>query len=328
MNTYPDIRMRRLRLTETSRKMFGAPLPGPEKFLWPVFVIEGQGREIPIASMPGQFRYSIDRLERAVEKVAAMGIGGLMIFGVIDDELKNATGSYSGDENGLVQRAVRQLRKSFPDLLIFTDVCLCGYTSHGHCAPLAADGGIMNDAALSLLADAAVSHARAGAQGVAPSAMMDGQVAAIRKALVENSFHDTLLMSYSTKFASSMYGPFRDAADSAPGCGDRKSYQLPYNDRRQALRESLQDEVEGADILMVKPALFYLDIISELRERTELPLAAYNVSGEYSMIQAAAANGWGDLRAMARESIAAINRSGADVILSYWSNQYDELFKD
>ena len=227
-----------------------------------------------------------------------------------------------------MQEAIQVLKKEFPHLVVMTDVCLCAYTSHGHCGPLNPTGDVDNDPALDQLAEIALSHARSGADCVAPSAMMDGQVQAIRKGLDEGGFQDTLLMSYSTKFASSMYGPFREAEQSAPGKGDRQGYQQSYRDPRQAVRESIFDEDEGADILMVKPALYYLDIISKLREQTDLPLAAYNVSGEYSMIHASADRGWGDLRAMARESVAAISRAGTDIIISYWANRYDELFRD
>lgn len=326
MNQYPHLRLRRLRKNEGIRKMMGADLPGLEKFLYPVFVVEGQGKRIPIASMPGQWRLSVDMLRPELEPLVAAGLGGVLLFGVVEAARKDATGAYARDDEGVAQQAIREIRRDFPELLIFNDVCLCGYTDHGHCGPLKADGSVDNDAALEILAKAAVSYAAAGADGVAPSAMMDGQVAAIRRALSEARLDDTILMSYSTKFASAMYGPFRDAAASAPGHGDRRQYQAPYNDLKQALRESAMDEAEGADILMVKPALFYLDIIARIREMTRLPLAAYNVSGEYSMLVAAAERGWGDQGSMVRESIAAISRAGADIIISYWANRR-EIFK-
>ena len=287
--------------------------------------MEGEGKEIPIESMPGQFRYSIDKLIPAIEPVAKMGVGGIMLFGVVDDNRKSLSGDYAFSGDGLVQKAVIEIKKHFPELTLFTDVCLCAYTDHGHCGILGKAGDVLNDPSIEILAKIAVSHAEAGADAVAPSAMMDGQICEIRNSLDENDFTDTILMSYSTKYASSMYGPFRDAADSSPGKGDRKSYQLPYNDVNQAIRESEFDEDEGADILMVKPALFYLDIIARIAENTDLPVAAYNVSGEYSMIHASAEKGYGDLHAMARESIAAISRSGADIILSYWANQLGEI---
>ena len=325
MKNFPDVRLRRLRRTPAIRRLFDAPPPPPSKFVWPVFVVEGEGRREPIDSMPGQERLSVDTLLRALEPVAAQGIGGVLLFGQTEDA-KDAGGSGAWDERGVVQRAVPAIKRAFPELVVMTDVCLCAYTEHGHCGPLGRDGQVDNDAACGLLARVAVSHAAAGADVVAPSAMMDGQIKAIREALEENALEQTLLMAYSTKFASSMYGPFRDAENSAPSAGDRKGYQASYGNLRAALRESAFDEDEGADILMVKPALFYLDVLAELRARTDLPVAAYNVSGEYSMIHAAAERGWGDLNAMARESLAALDRAGADLLLSYWAPRYRELF--
>jgi porphobilinogen synthase len=307
------------------RRMLEAPFPGPERFMWPVFVVPGSGVCEPIDAMPGQCRYSVDALIEALGPVAAMGISGILIFGLADDNGKDAAGTSAFDPQGTVQDAVRAVRNAFPDLLVFTDVCVCAYTSHGHCGPLLASGQVNNDAANAVLAKVAVSHADAGAHGVAPSAMMDGQVAAIRGALDAAGLTDTILMSYSTKFASAMYGPFREAEKSSPQAGDRKGYQASYGDLATALRESDLDEAEGADILMVKPSLFYLDVLARLRERTDLPIAAYNVSGEYAMLIATAERGWGDLHAMVRESIVALDRAGADIIISYWANQYDEI---
>jgi len=249
-----------------------------------------------------------------------------LLFGQTEQD-KDEGGSGAFDERGVVQQAVPAIRRAYPELVVMTDVCLCAYTAHGHCGPLAPDGSVDNDAANGLLARVAVSHAAAGADVVAPSAMMDGQVAVIRAALEENGFDQTLLMAYSTKFASSLYGPFREAERSSPSSGDRQGYQASGGNLRAALRESDFDEDEGADILMVKPALFYLDVLSRLRERTDLPLAAYNVSGEYSMLIAAAERGWGDRDAMARESLTAIRRAGAEIILTYWAPRYRELFK-
>ncbi len=320
MSKFPETRLRRLRRTDSLRKLTGQPHPTLEKMIWPVFVVEGENQKIEISSMPGQFRMSADELCRAVEPLAEKGLGGLMLFGVIDDELKDAAGSAAFADNGLVQCAVERLKVEFPDLTLFTDVCLCGYTDHGHCGALHAGTEVDNDETLKLLQKIALSHAAAGADGVAPSAMMDGQVAAIRKALEANDYSDTILMSYSTKFASALYGPFRDAADSSPQSGDRKAYQLDPLDRRQALRESKMDEEEGADILMVKPATFYLDVISEIRKNSDLPLAAYNVSGEYAMIHALANSGGGDLNTLAMENLAAIQRAGADILITYWAN--------
>ena len=323
---YPQLRMRRLRQNAATRNLTGSALPPLQKMLWPVFVIEGTARKEPIDSLPGQYLSALDPLLKALETVGASGVHGILLFGHIDSARKDIRGAYAYCEDGLVQRAVRKIRDTFPRMLVFTDVCLCGYTDHGHCGPVDATGIVNNDETNLLLAQTAVSHAAAGAHGVAPSAMMDGQVTAIRQALAENGLDDTILMSYSTKFASAMYGPFRDAAGSAPSHGDRTAYQAPYTDARQAIRESLLDEAEGADILMVKPALFYLDIINRIRNESHLPLAAYNVSGEYAMIHAAARNGWGDLHAMAREALTSIGRAGADIIITYWANQYSEIF--
>lgn len=325
---FPEIRLRRLRRTAGLRKMLGQPLPGPEKFVWPVFLREGRGVDEPIAAMPGQSRMSADVLIKKIEPVVESGIGGILLFGLTDPGKKNFQGSEAWNEKGALQMAIPLIKKEFPQLTVFTDVCLCAYTDHGHCGPLTAAGDVDNDAALALLRKIAVSHAQAGADCVAPSAMMDGQVLAIREALDNEDFIDTLLMSYSTKFASSFYGPFREAEQSAPGKGDRQGYQASYSDVRTALRESELDENEGADILMVKPALMYLDVIQRLREATDLPLAAYNVSGEYSMLIAQAERGWGDLCAMVRENMAALQRAGTDIFISYWANRYNELLKD
>lgn len=328
MMGFPNLRLRRTRANDTIRNMLAAPMPGPEKFIWPVFVVEGEGVKQPIDAMPGQFRYSIDTLTGAVGKVMAMGVKSIMMFGVVDNKIKSESAEYAWDQEGLVQRAVYELKETYPDLLIFTDVCVCEYTSHGHCGIIDESGYLVNDPSLELLKKVAVSHARAGSDGVAPSAMLDGQVKAIRNALDSAKLENTILMSYSSKFASAMYGPFREAADSAPSSGDRKGYQADYRNRRDALRESLEDEAEGADILMVKPSLFYLDMITELRRRTELPLAAYNVSGEYSMLIATADRGWGNLKSLVRESVFALSRAGTDIFISYWANQYDKLLKD
>ncbi len=325
---FPEIRLRRLRRTEGLRRMLGQPLPGPEKFIWPVFIREGKGVDEPVSAMPGQSRMSVDVLLKRLEPVVESGVGGVLLFGLTDPAKKDANGSEAFNEKGAVQKAIPAIKKAFPQLTVFTDVCLCAYTDHGHCGPLNKAGEVDNDAALTLLQKVAVSHAAAGADCVAPSAMMDGQVLAIREALDEEELTDTLLMSYSTKFASSMYGPFREAEQSAPGKGDRQGYQASYSDLRTALRESEFDEDEGADILMVKPAMMYLDVIHQLREATDLPVAAYNVSGEYSMLIAQAERGWGDLRAMVRENMAAMQRAGTDIFISYWASRYNELLKD
>ncbi|TAN36191.1 MAG: porphobilinogen synthase [Verrucomicrobia bacterium] len=325
MKGFPDVRMRRLRATESLRKLTAMAMPGPEKFVWPIFVVPGKKRREAISAMPGQYRLSVDMLLRELEPVAAQSVGSVLLFGVPDAAGKDARGSGAFAPNGVVQQAIRAIRRAFPNLLVMSDVCLCAYTNHGHCGVLNKQGAVDNDPTLKLLANVAVSHAAAGAQIVAPSAMMDGQVAAIRSALDAAKFSDVGLMSYSSKFASAMYGPFREAEQSSPQSGDRRGYQGDAADLRAALRESALDEAEGADILMVKPALFYLDVITRLRERTDLPIAAYNVSGEYSMLLATAERGWGDLRAMVRESMLALTRAGADIIITYWAHRYQEL---
>ena len=262
MSAFPQTRLRRLRRTPSLRRLFDQPVPGPEKFIWPVFVKNGEGCREPIEAMPGQQRMSPDVLLEELQPVVESGIGGILIFGLPEADRKTPDGVEACRDENVVQTAVRAVRCAYPDLVICTDVCLCAYTSHGHCGPLTPGGAVDNDAANAMLARTALSHAAAGADIVAPSAMMDGQVAAIRRRLDENGHADTLIMSYSSKFASNMYGPFREAEQSAPSHGDRKSYQASYADPRAALRESALDEAEGADILMVKPALFYLDILA------------------------------------------------------------------
>ncbi len=325
---FPETRLRRLRQSAGIRKMLDAPLPGPEKFIWPAFVMDGAAKRKPIEAMPGQSRLSVDQLLLDLEPVVESGVGGLLLFGLVEDSEKDPAGTAAYNDQGAVQHAIREVKEKFPELVVAADVCVCAYTDHGHCGPLSKNGDVDNDAANEVLAKIAVSHAAAGADIVAPSAMMDGQVQAIRTALDANAFDQTLLMSYSTKFASAMYGPFRDAEKSSPGKGDRKGYQASYGDLRAALRESELDEAEGADMLMVKPSLFYLDVLARIRETTDLPMAAYNVSGEYSMLHACAERGWGDLKGMVQESTAALVRAGADILISYWANQYNELFRD
>ena len=296
--------------------------------MWPTFVIDGEGKREEIESMPGQSRLSVDQLLIDLEPIVATGIGSVLLFGLAEDSQKDSQGTEAFNENGAVQRAIRAVKKEFPSLLVAADACVCAYTDHGHCGPLTESGAVDNDAAIANLAKICVSHAAAGADIVAPSAMMDGQIQAIRGGLDANGFANAILMSYSTKFASSMYGPFRDAEKSKPGQGDRKGYQASWGDLRSALRESEFDEAEGADMLMIKPSIFYLDILARMREATDLPIAAYNVSGEYSMLQATAQRGWGDLKDMVQESTQAMVRAGADILISYWANQYNELFKD
>jgi porphobilinogen synthase len=295
--------------------MLDAPLPGPSTFIWPAFVIDGAARREPIESMPGQSRLSVDQLLLDLEPVVESGVGGVLLFGLVEDSEKDHVGTAAYNDQGAVQCAIREVKEKFPELVVAADVCVCAYTDHGHCGPLTESGEVDNDAANEVLAKIALSQAAAGADIVAPSSMMDGQVQAIRTALDTHALDQTLLMSYSTKFASAMYGPFRDAEKSTPGTGDRKGYQASYGDLRTALRESEFDEAEGADMLMVKPSLFYLDLLARIREMTDLPLAAYNVSGEYSMLHACAERGWGDLKGMVQESTAALVRAGADILM-------------
>ena len=325
---FPEVRLRRLRQSAGIRKMLDAPLPGPEKFMWPTFVIDGEDKREAIDSMPGQSRLSIDQLLVDLDPIVDSGIGSVLLFGLADDTEKDFQGSEAYNEDGVVQRAIHAVKNKFPDLVVAADACVCAYTDHGHCGPLTDSGNVDNDLAIANLGKICVSHAVAGADIVAPSAMMDGQISAIRSALDSSDLKETILMSYSTKFASAMYGPFRDAEKSQPGKGDRKGYQASHADLRTALRESEFDEAEGADMLMIKPSLFYLDILAKMREATDLPIAAYNVSGEYSMLHATAQRGWGDLKGMVQESTAAMVRAGADILISYWANQYNELFKD
>jgi porphobilinogen synthase len=290
----------------------------PEMFVYPMFVRTGRGVREPIPSMPGQVHLSVDELSREADGLRRLGINAVLLFGL--PEAKDAQGSGAYDEDGIVQRAARALQTSHPDLLIMTDVCLCEYTSHGHCGVL--QGGLVdNDATLELLARTAVSQAAAGAGVVAPSAMMDGQVGAIRAALNEAGFTDTAVMGYSAKFASAFYGPFRDAAGSAPQFGDRRGYQMDPPNAREAQREVALDLAEGADVVMVKPALAYLDVIHRVRPHVPVPLAAYNVSGEYAMVKAAAAAGWLDERAAVLEILTALARAGADLLITYHAKE-------
>jgi len=288
----------------------------PSDFIYPMFVVEGQGRREEIASMPGQFRYSVDLLIKEAGEIFGLGIPAVILFGIPDR--KDERGSSGFDPDGIVQRAIRAVKDKVPDLIVVTDVCIDEYTSHGHCG-IVRDGRIVNDETLDCLRAMARTHAQAGADIVAPSDMMDGRVAAIRTELDVAGFSDTPIMAYAAKFASCFYAPFRDAAASSPQFGDRQSYQMDPANRREALREIALDIEEGADIVMVKPALPYLDIIAAARAFTDLPLAAYQVSGEYSMIKAAAKAGWLDDRRAMMESLLAIKRAGADLILTYFA---------
>ena len=311
-------RMRRLRGREGVRRALRETRLHPAELVAPIFVLDGRGQVEPVREMPGVNRYSIDRLDAYVDRLAKAGIGQVLLFGVPARKDPLGTGAYS--KGGVIPRAVKSLRKGFPDLAIMTDVCLCGYTSHGHCGVLAGEG-VDNDRTLPLLAKAAVEYASAGADVVAPSAMMDGQVVAIREALDGAGLKETLVMGYSAKYSSTFYSPFRSAAESKPSFGDRRSYQMDVASRRQAMREIQADVDEGADMVMVKPALAFLDVISEARRRFDLPLAAFNVSGEYSMVKAAAAKGWLDEKAAVYEILLGIKRAGADLIITYFAEQ-------
>ncbi len=311
---FHNMRPRRLRSTEVLRNLTAETLIDPKKLVMPHFVTEGTGIREEVLSMPGISRVSPDNLLRDAGDDFRRGIASVILFGIPLEKDETGRGAY--DENGVVQRAVRSLKKEYPGLCVITDVCLCEYMSHGHCG-IVRDGKVLNDPSLDLLARTALSHAASGADVVAPSDMMDCRVAAIREALDSNGFGDTPVLSYAAKYASAFYGPFRDAAGSAPSFGDRRSYQMDFRNAREAEMEVLLDLEEGADMVMVKPALAYLDIIRRVRELVNVPLFAYNVSGEYSMVKAAAREGFGDERRLVTEILTAIFRAGADSIISY-----------
>ncbi len=313
---FPIQRLRRLRATEALRGLVRETRLDPVRFILPLFVCPGEGIKREIGAMPGNYQMSVDELVKECVEVQALGIGGVILFGLPETKDEMASGAY--DENGIVQRAVRAIRRELPELLIVTDVCNCEYTSHGHCGYVK-DGDVDNDTTLQWLAKSALSHARAGADIVAPSDMMDGHVWAIRQALDSNGFEKTPILSYAAKVASVFYGPFREAADSAPQFGDRRSYQMDPANAREAMREIELDLEEGADMIMVKPAMPYLDLISQARQRFDVPIAAYQVSGEYSMIVAASRNGWLDHDRAMMESLTAITRAGAGIILTYFA---------
>ncbi|MBM9536983.1 porphobilinogen synthase [Desulfobulbus alkaliphilus] len=313
---FPEYRPRRMRQNETFRAMIRETRLMPEQMIYPLFVRPGKDVREEVPSMPGVFRLSVDQLAREAKDCLAAGVRSVILFGLPDKKDGLGSGAYAG--NGIIQQAIRELKNKIPDMTVVTDVCLCEYTDHGHCGCLAGQE-VDNDATLELLAQTALSHAKAGADMVAPSDMMDGRVSEIRTALDENSYHMVPIMSYAVKYASAFYGPFRDAADCAPQFGDRRSYQMDPANSREALREATLDVEEGADILMVKPALAYLDIISRLHDEFDLPVAAYQVSGEYAMIKAAAEKGWIDGERVMAETLIAIRRAGADIILTYFA---------
>jgi porphobilinogen synthase len=291
---------------------------GSEDFVLPLFACAGKGVRREVSSMPGVYNLSVDEIAREAAQAYEIGVRGVILFGLPEAKDETATGAYA--ENGVVQQAVRAVRRAAPELVVIADTCLCEYTSHGHCG-IVREGEVLNDETLELLARTAVSQAEAGADIVAPSAMMDGQVGAIREALDQSGFEQTAIMSYAVKYASGFYGPFREAADSAPAFGDRRAYQMDAANSREALREAELDYAEGADFLMVKPATAYLDILRMVRERFDLPLAAYHVSGEYSMIKAAAQRGWIDEQRVMLETLTSIKRAGADIIITYYARE-------
>jgi porphobilinogen synthase len=319
---FPEYRARRLRRTATLRALTRETRLDPGQLVYPLFVIEGKNSRHPVASMPGVYQLSIDTLAAEARQLVALGIRAVILFGL--PATKDHSGSSAHAKNGIIQRAIKELKNTVPELVVITDVCLCEYTDHGHCGFII-DNEVDNDATLEILARVAVSHARAGADIVAPSDMMDGRVAEIRAALDEENFVNVPIMSYAVKYYSAFYGPFREAADSAPRFGDRASYQMDPANSREAIREATLDVEEGADILMVKPALAYLDIIARLRDEFDLPLAAYQVSGEYAMIKAAAANGWLDEERVMAETLISIKRAGADIIITYFAKQMAQL---
>jgi len=312
---FPTVRMRRLRANAAIRSMVRENTLSASDLIYPLFVVPGAGERQEISSMPGVFRVSVDGLAAEAAELRELGIPAVILFGI--PETKDVAGTGAFAEDGIVQQAIRELKAVAPDLYVITDVCMCEYTSHGHCGALDDNGCVINDVTLEMLAMTAVSHAEAGADMVAPSDMMDGRVAAIRAALDAEGYQDIPIMAYSAKYASGYYGPFRDAADSAPAFGDRSGYQMDPANGDEAIREVALDIDEGADIVMVKPALAYMDIIRRVKDEFGMPTAAYNVSGEYAMVKAAAANGWIDERRVVLETLLGFKRAGADLILTY-----------
>lgn len=312
---FPTYRPRRMRANAVTREFVRETTLSAKDFIYPLFVKPGTGCKDAISSMPDVFQYSIDMLEAEMEELRNLGIQAVILFGL--PEHKDECGSEAYDDNGIVQQAIREIKRCCPEMYVITDVCLCEYTSHGHCGKLDENGYVLNDPTLELLAAEALSHARAGADMVAPSDMMDGRIGAIREALDDNGFTNLPIMAYSAKYASGYYGPFRDAADSAPAFGDRKAYQMDPANSNEALREVALDIEEGADMVMVKPALAYLDIMRRAADEFEFPLVAYNVSGEYAMVKAAAQNGWIDEERVVLESLLCMKRAGAKMIITY-----------
>ncbi len=319
---FPEYRGRRLRKNENLRRLVRETKLSVDDLVYPLFAVSGKSVKKPINSMPGQFQLSVDYIAKEAREAFDLGIPAVLLFGIPARKDESATGAFAKD--GIVQQAVKRIKNEVPEMLVITDVCLCEYTSHGHCGILE-KGQVQNDMTLEVLAETALSQVKAGADMVAPSAMMDGQIAALRETLDENALEDIPIMAYSAKYASSFYGPFREAAESAPQFGDRKSYQMDPANADEAIREIALDVSEGADIIMVKPALAYLDVIYRARQEFDLPLAAYNVSGEYSIIKAAAQLGWLDEEKAMLESLTAIKRAGADIIITYWAKQLAQV---
>jgi len=315
---FPITRMRRLRKNENLRRMVRETSLSVDNLIYPLFVTYGKSVKDEIGSMPGSYRFSIDTLSKEIKEVKSLGIPAVILFGI--PEKKDDVGSEAYNPNGIVQRAIKEIKSAVPDLLVITDVCIDEYTSHGHCGVVKGNE-ILNDPTLKLLSKMAVTHAKAGADMVAPSDMMDGRVGAIRKALDEKDFTDIPIMSYSAKYASAFYGPFRDACDSSPKFGDRKSYQMDPGNSDEAIREVALDIEEGADIIMVKPAMAFLDIVRRVKDEFNVPVAAYNVSGEYSMVKAASEKGWIDGEKLMMEILLNIKRAGADMILTYFAKE-------
>jgi len=322
--SFPETRLRRLRRTPALRRLVRETTLGPDNFIYPLFVCPGKGIKREIPSLPGQFHFSVDELPREAEEIARLGIPGVILFGL--PEKKDEVGSEAWHAEGVVQRALRAIKKAAPDLALAVDTCFCEYTTHGHCG-VVVNGEIDNDATLENLGRAALSYARAGADLVAPSGMMDGFVGFLRESLDEDGFEQVALLSYAAKYASGYYGPFRTAVDSTPAFGDRAGYQMDPANVREAMREVALDIEEGADIVMVKPALAYLDVIAEVRNDCDLPIAAYNVSGEYAMLKAAAEKGWIDYDRVMLETLLSMRRAGADIILTYHAKEAARLLR-
>lgn len=322
---FPVLRLRRLRKNENFRRMVRETTLTVDDLIYPLFVVPGSNIKEEVGSMPGVFRFSVDELVREVAEIHSLSIPAIILFGIPEKKDEAASDAYS--EEGIVQKAIRAIKKEVPEIIVITDVCLCEYTSHGHCGVIK-DGDVDNDITLELLAQTAVSHAEAGADVVAPSDMMDGRVAAIRSGLDESGFKNVPILSYAAKYASAFYGPFREAAESAPQFGDRRSYQMDPPNALEALREVALDIEEGADIVMVKPALSYLDIIRRVKDEFGYPTAAYNVSGEYSMVKAAVQKGWLDEKRLVLEILTSIKRAGADLILTYHAKEVARWLKE